>query len=100
MIEQTEVYVAAVGVIFGAGGFYAVTVFRAKWTEEKNEESAARLKSQIDGVGNKMRLDAMVRDTQYRRMAGCLILEAAARLVTEEKKLAQLENIVRRLLMD
>jgi hypothetical protein len=87
------------GIVFGAGVFYAVVTVSLQWIIKRSEESEARLKAQIDGVGRKV--NAMQADwkTEHDRLVGCLILDTAARLM-EGKPITELENIVRRLLMD
>jgi len=44
-----------VSVVFAAAFFYATVTLTLKWQQKRQEEGDARLKAQIDGVGNKGR---------------------------------------------
>lgn len=53
MSDSTIIWI--IGVVFAAGVLYATVTLTISWNEKKRQESEARLKAQIDGVGAKIR---------------------------------------------
>lgn len=87
--------IALVSILLAIAGL----IFKAGRSEANHRETEAQLKKDVQGIGQKLRDDMIERAAQYDRMAGCLILEVAARLMTG-KDHSELERVVRRLLMD
>ena len=88
-----------VGVIFTAGGFYVGVIVSANNRDKKNEADHAQLKFQLDNVARLDRERYAAAELARRRMIGCQIMECAFRLAGN-LDISQLENLVRRLLMD
>jgi hypothetical protein len=74
-------------------------IFSAGQKEAKNREAQAQFARDLDGIGGKVRGMEQRLSVEHNRMAGCLILETAGRLM-DGKDHSELERVVRRLLMD